>query len=194
MAILFVEAPSSPEHVFVRWGDPDRDSFIADGFADAADMVVERFVADKCKEHPDRYFFAVVFLYRHAIELRLKVALRDVCYLSRTEHPPAMNGHDLIALWRPVIEFFTKLAKSKVDPETQWLGEVIAELNRVDARAQSFRYHRDRRGEEQLTELPKTLSIADVGEKLRSCYDRLTYLSDDARDLIEHELERPHSP
>lgn len=180
--------------MFVRWGDPDRDSFIADGFADAAEMVVERFVAKECKEHPDRYFFAVVFLYRHAIELRLKVTLRDVCDLSRTELPPAMFGHDLVALWQPVIQFFTKLVKNKVDDEVEWLGEIIAELSRVDTRAQSFRYHRDRRGQEQLENLPATLSIADVGKKLRSCYDQLTYMSDDARGLLELEFERRHSP
>ena len=74
---------------------------IVAGFKEAADKVVDSLVATK--EKMDVFFFPVVYLYRHAIELALKGLVNDGVCLHILEDgqelQDILGSHNLNSLW-----------------------------------------------------------------------------------------------
>ena len=79
------------------------DSMLAEGFKEAADMIVQKLQRGKNSKHPDIYFFPVAYLYRHSFELQMKDLLRLALKLKLIENSGplerAMQDHRLAGLW-----------------------------------------------------------------------------------------------
>jgi hypothetical protein len=83
---------------FRMFGDEEQ---VADGFKEAADLIVDGLSEGKRLEHPDKFFWPVSYLYRHALELKLKEILRTAHQLSLTSlEPTKLGSHDLMFLWK----------------------------------------------------------------------------------------------
>lgn len=71
---------------------------LKEGYKNSADTLVAAAIEDGCPKTLDTYIFPILFLYRHCLELSLKlIYLR--CY---GEIPK--NSHDLLVLWKIVKE------------------------------------------------------------------------------------------
>ena len=84
----FKDVPFSPTGASPHWLSEISDLLggdyqwaIVEGFKEAADRVVDSLAATK--ERMDVFFFPVVYLYRHTIELSLKGLVNDGIYLRR---------------------------------------------------------------------------------------------------------------
>ena len=78
------------------------DSVLAEGFKEAADMIVAELERGENSKHPDIYFFPVAYLYRHSVELQMKEILRQAISLGLVEKSEKLNevlgDHSLASL------------------------------------------------------------------------------------------------
>jgi hypothetical protein len=100
------------------------DAGIASNYMAAAEWLVERAIAN---EQVHEVVLPVLFLYRHAIELRLKFAVR-----------PSKPSHDIPALVAALNEMLVAACGSDLAPP---VSERIREIATIDPGADAFRFH-----------------------------------------------------
>ena len=141
---------------------------IADGFKEAADVIVDYLATGKHTGYPDRLFFPIAYLYRHSIELYLKSLMQDGIDLGILENDEKnedlLVSHNLHKLWnkvRVVLEEFW----SNGDPNTLIAAEnIILQFHHLDESGQSFRYSRDKQSKSNLKEIPTHVDLAELKE------------------------------
>lgn len=116
--------------------------FMADGYKEAADVLVEKAMADRFLRHG--LIYPILFCYRHFIELSLKYVISEYGHL--TAEPPNSKDHDLEVLW-PV---FRKIVTYCEEGDTEALTAVeaiVAEFAKLDPQSFTFRYPTNRKGD-----------------------------------------------
>lgn len=88
--IAFRAGPDRKKNVFLDWLGEFQPSAMVGGYGEAADLVVAGSAADV--RHPDRHFYPVAFLYRHASELQLKLPI-ELGRALNDEDSKAPHGH-----------------------------------------------------------------------------------------------------
>jgi len=138
---LFDVRDDSPHVLLVgSFGDWHTYAF---GYKNAADVVVERLV--KLHRVSEVAVLAVLFLYRHYVELSLKGMLLDAGELLRQDEQ-APIGHPLTPLWMKLRDRLNKIERQN-DPE--WLDRaetLIREFDSLDYSSYTFRYPVDKKG------------------------------------------------
>lgn len=115
---------------------------MADGYKEAADVLVEKAMADRFLRHG--LIYPILFCYRHFIELSLKYVISEYGHL--TAEPPNSKDHDLEVLW-PV---FRKIVTYCEEGDTEALTAVeaiVAEFAKLDPQSFTFRYPTNRKGD-----------------------------------------------
>lgn len=115
--------------------------------------------------------FAVVYNYRHAIELQLKyiINLGLECDLIK-ERPDCLDDHKLYPLWNKAL----LVLKDDYKPtELKKIGSIIQQLHNADRSGQEFRYQRRTDKKQSLESLPAGVSFKTVTESLKFVTDRL---------------------
>ena len=144
-ASIFDEGSSWRHNAFIEadWG------MYAMSYKSAADLLVEQ----SMEYGVDALVYAVMFLYRHYLEIRIKdVVLALRAYFDKPYKAP--YGHDLMALWnqlRELMECEWDTAKDLLAYDA--MGARIDEFHRVDQTSQSFRYPVTKDGVPSLGEL-----------------------------------------
>jgi hypothetical protein len=96
--------------------------------------------------HNDRMVFAVLYGYRHALELNLKdlVRLGVYCNELRLEDvEKALGGHYLLPLWERVRPFLAKCYPSDGE-QLLVLDGIVKDFHSIDPDGQSIRYDRQK--------------------------------------------------
>ena len=106
-----------------RMGEPPPRQEIATQYFDAANQLVNNIHGQKVEDYT--IALPVLFLYRHAIELIMKVAMRGE------------DGHELDKLADQFSAFIEREYKEKVPA---WLMNRLYEVADIDPRSTSFRY------------------------------------------------------
>jgi hypothetical protein len=106
----------------------EEDAGIASNYKEAADVLVERALAD---ERVHEVLLPVLFLYRHSLELRLKFAVQ-----------PQKPNHDLVALTGALDEILVAKRRGALPPG---LIERVQEIAAYDVEADAFRFHARKR-------------------------------------------------
>ena len=122
--------------------DPSND-IRALGFKRAADILVD--MAAGNPSLADDLVYAVGFLYRMYIEVRMKTILEVANQISKSDY-----HHDLTKLWgkvKPIIESSSQFFD---DGELEALEEKIQEFFRIDPFSDAFRYSTNKKGEPTL--------------------------------------------
>lgn len=174
---LFVAAPHDEGKVFhlgsITWNEPVH----ADAFKVAADTVIESYENAPESPYYDELLFPVVYLYRHAIELKLKeivgygIALN--CY-SKADAETILGGHNLARLWTKA-----KLAILKRWPDgdlavVRSVEAVVNEMHQVDPTGQTMRYAADRdRRPHMHDRLPKSVSLRSLRATIDNAFSFL---------------------
>ncbi len=146
----------------------------ANMFEDAADLIVYARQCEIDEGHADRYFVPVMFMYRHSIELWLKITVRELIKGGLIDDKPAiqkqLGSHYIIKLWdicRPGIE------NKWPDGDKNILDNVksiLSEIHSFDPNGQGLRYSTQKNGNRTCQNYPKVV--------------RLELLKDAAKDVI----------
>jgi hypothetical protein len=171
--------------------DPYRENTIANGFKEAADAVIAH--ASENPRHPDQFLFPVGFLYRHALEVKLK----RICRMAATLHnvtPPSglLHQHGLAQLWRfakPLIVQTWPKARPEDVAELDFAERVIDEFDQIDSNAQAFRYVTDRKGKENLTAFPDQVTLEHIQQTISTVYELLDGIDMGLEDYLSALLE-----
>jgi hypothetical protein len=141
---LGLTAPGEERSPIGRW------SLYADGFLDAADRIV-----DGLRGCPweDALIYPLMSLYRHHLELKLKLVIRAAPQFTDDLKLWLVNNHNLKRLWDKLGEIHPE-CHGWADPEcTEACSLLICEFTNHDATSQACRYPEDRTGQKNLTGL-----------------------------------------
>lgn len=151
----------------------------ADGFRNAADRIV-----DSCEGHPweDDLIYPVLALYRHHIELQLKIVIKSASkgeeikdWLYRT--------HDMERLWAKLNEVYPECHKW-ADPDwTTACSALLDEFSKHDPRSIAARYPIDK--EKQTLE---TLERVDL-QVLKTGIHKISHYLETIIESIHQDLE-----
>jgi hypothetical protein len=175
------DAPDWPNNACINF-DPEAWWGYAEGFRLGADYLVERI--EQTSADQDFLVYPVVFGYRHAVELRLKVIIRDARRLLR-EPGGAPKGHKLDRLWttlRPLLEqAFPNESKDDLDAA----DEAITQLHKADPASTGFRYPEDTAGGPSLAHLGLRINLRHLRDRMAGLF---TFL-DAVVSAIDHATE-----
>lgn len=128
------------------------------GFKMAADKLVD--IAAKELGYSDYLVYAVAYLYRMYIELRLKDIIEIVKQVSRT-------GHDLEKLWEEVRQTTGGSSQWFDDQELEAVEEELREFHRIDPFSDAFRYSTNLKGEPSLKDI-RTIDLKHLKQVIDS--------------------------
>lgn len=173
---IFKEGINPYERAYIGWQDSDIVSLlgIMMGYKESADNLVDK-ALEKGSNYDiqalDTYIYPILFLYRHSVEINLKIIyLRCNCVLPK--------GHDILTLWDKVVkdvievlsdeekikEFEDKIRKivgrndihiNKLNISKKTIDEIkglIQELQGNDTKGDVWRYLVDKKGNLYKTE------------------------------------------
>ena len=154
-----------------------KDSMIADAFKEAADKIVDNLETGDNLEHPDKFFFPIAYLYRHAFELGLKCIIQegiDLNVIAADDNVKKMlNEHNLHKLWNKA-RYVLEDVWPDGDKETLINAErVILQFHKLDRSGQAFRYAKDISGELHLENAPKLIDLVNLKEVASNLYSFL---------------------
>lgn len=117
--------------------------------------------------------YAMMFLYRHSIELFLKHALGHAAY-----------GHNLEGLLNNLVQQVKQ--DYNIDISHGWFANEIRELSKVDPTAQGFRYSHDIHGNPALA-TSYFVDLEDLGKRMTSLYNVFLHMSIARGDFTNNE-------
>ena len=153
------------------------------GYLTGAKALVDQVRKDRSKL--DTMIFAIVFLYRHYIELKLKFIIREGNQLlDRPAVDLLRYGHKIGKLWsdsRRIIEaVFEDEDRAPLDRVT----EIIEEFERDDPYATGFKYPEDTKRNRSLSEL-RHINVAQFSEAM----DEVEALIEGAAEGVAYYLD-----
>lgn len=106
-----------------------------EGYREAADQLYNNIPNQK----QDLYVLPIVFLYRHNIEISIKLAYGLLQSISAIQSAQTLSGHRLIQLWKkikqPVLQY------RYMDKDTcREVENALAAIDKIDPRSTAFRY------------------------------------------------------
>ncbi|MFH1719187.1 MAG: hypothetical protein ABIF19_17665 [Planctomycetota bacterium] len=149
-------------------------SYIADQYKRAADQLVEMQKKGGDPYHPDGLFMPIGYLYRHAIELKLKGLLGKIiqCDLAKDEND-ALGGHGLIKLWDAIkpalVDQWPKADRKPLNNAEA----LIRDFHRIDKSGQSLRYSSTKNGSNVKNGFPKVVRLEMLQEAVSEMYNLL---------------------
>lgn len=152
--------PDWHNRAMLMHGYGDRWVVYAEGYREAADVVVERIKAGH--GHQDFLVYPVMFLYRQFLELSIKGLIRSAWTLFDIETSDDLGSHDLRRYWRVCRELLERASPGDSVAELSHISRLIGEFCDHDPQSFSFRYPEskpDRNTGERLPTLQKLESI-----------------------------------
>lgn len=171
--------PNSPTWASINWLASWHvdDTLLAGAFKEAGDMVVKELSRGKAGKHADIYFLPIAYLYRHAMELKIKQIIRLGIKLDLVELDEkletALEEHKLHQLWnytRKVIEgYWPESPKEDLDAA----GRIVQEFHKIDKSGQTLRYTKDKNGESTLARLPASVELTHLKDVFEAVFNLL---------------------
>jgi hypothetical protein len=168
---VFKAGGDTRRNVQVHWLRNETPYAMTEAFKEAGDYIVEKALASPM--HPDRYFYPILFLYRHYLELQLKnlIALghRLLGTAPTEQHKKALSKHFLDSLWEQAKELIAKTWPDEDSSQLTPIEEAITAFHEIDRTGEASRYHKDKGGNVLLADAPTHISL----EHLRGVMDRV---------------------
>lgn len=146
---LFIQGDDWQNNAMLGWTHFPLDTY-ALGYKDAADALL--YALAERSTSLDTVIYPLVFLYRQALELQLKLLLP---LARRLAEAPAKDDHrhELMPLWKELRQHLEVLITDEDDAEYTAMEEFISQLHEADPRSFAFRYPTNMRGEVSLPDL-----------------------------------------
>ncbi len=160
------DTPSDFYTAFLSWPDRTWRTY-AMGFKEAADVLVDQVVTIPA----DFLILPIGFLYRHYVELQLKMI---AAYAHHLLDEPAIipRKHDLTVLWSKAREVCERAQLGDTADWFERIDSFVSHFNKLDSRGQAFRYPTDSSGAPTLREYD-TIDIRDLAAAAKEGADLL---------------------
>lgn len=182
---LFIQGDDWQNNAMLGWTNFPADLY-AYGYKEAADGLLQA-IADR-KVSLDSGIYPLVFLYRHSMELQLKLILPLARRLSG-EKQVNEHKHELMPMWQALRRLLTEIDPETDDEELQAMESFIQQLHEVDPASFAFRYSTGKKGEVSLPGL-QHINIRHLSEILDSVFMMLNGIHS---WLGEMETNNPYS-
>lgn len=162
---LFIEGDDWRNNAVLGWGGFPWDTYAA-GYRKAADVLVA--AVEERKAPVDMVVYPLVFLYRQALELELKLMLPLARRLA-DQAPRQDVKHQLMPMWQELRRYLHQLGTPESDPQILSLESFISQLDAVDPGSFAFRYPTDKKGEVSLPNL-RHINVRHLAEIMGSVF------------------------
>ena len=162
---LFIQGEDWYNNAMLGWTHFPWDIYAA-GYKDAADALVGALAERKASL--DSVVYPLVFLYRHGLELQLKLILPLARRLAG-KAASADIGHKLMPLWSELRRHLEQLDPREDDKELPSIEDFIRQLDTVDPGSFAFRYPSTKKGEVSLPEL-RHVNVRHLSEVMDSVF------------------------
>lgn len=156
------------------------DLLMPDAYKQGGDYLIEALRLGGDGTHPDKFIFPVLYLYRHAIELRLKeiicLGLRLKLEQPSQKLDDILGDHPLYPLWNRARKILETYWPDGDRNELSAMESMISELHQTDSDGQHFRYAHAQDGTDLQLKLPEQLDLLH----LRTVFNGLWNLLDGA--------------
>jgi hypothetical protein len=149
------------------------------GFRRAAEILIKH--VEERHSSLDVIVFPTVFLFRHHLELAIKLLARDA-RLILDLLPPTKPQHGLRALWDEARRLVIRV--EGVEPEgLDAIDTVVAEFDAIDSSSTTFRYPQTLDGANPLSQI-SNINLLALRDSLEPAFDML----DAAHDVMQMHL------
>lgn len=163
----------------------DHSNGYAWGYKEAADCLAENAVG---MNKQDIFIYPIAFLYRHYLELRLKIIIKKGSQLLDRDNS-VRTHHRIMDLWREAKAIIQKIWKgSAKDPQLKLTNSVIERLWEIDPDSQAFRYPADKANQKHLSTI-KYINISELAKTMGEISSFLEAVSLDIVNRFETKLE-----
>jgi hypothetical protein len=160
--------------------DRDKWHLYAYGFRRAAEILLQH--VETQHTSLDVIVYPTLFLYRHHLELAIKLLARDARILL-SEPPPQKPHHRLLDLWADTKALVTRVY-SVEQAGLEQIDAVVSQMDEIDPTSTAFRYPEARGGSSHLSGIT-TINFFTLRDSLEPAFDML----DAAHDALSAELE-----
>lgn len=176
-----------PHHMSNR----ERDSRISDGYKEAADIIVRSREIEPNRGFPDHLFYPTAYLYRHALELQLKVIVRQGLRMGiLVGDEKTDGGHNLMRLWGLAKKTILEFSSEEENEDVRAAERLVQDFHEIDRSGQNFRYFRSTSGTQALS---NSLHVVDLrslmvaSAKLNNFLNACECQIDAAWEAVPHE-------
>lgn len=121
----------------------DELSIYSEGYKRAGNMLSDKL--QKNRNGIDFLIYPLIFLYRHHIELELKIIIKEGNYLLEDEKV-MRNHHKLHNLWDDAKKIIEEIWSDSPKDDLKTVEKTVLQLNDLDPGSYAFRYDRDKQG------------------------------------------------
>jgi hypothetical protein len=172
---IFEPGSSSPDGDGLAWFDDFAFSWAghAEGF-----LAVGRYAAQHLEDipalmGPDGVAFPIIYLHRHALELKLKEVIEHARHILGEATPPPDHEHNLATLWWIARVLVDRCPVGIPDPELDLCQTGVEELARVDPASTGFRYPESRTGGRPVPADLETVDLVHFSNEVSEIFDCL---------------------
>lgn len=145
------------------------------GYKDAADGL--KFAISNRLTSLDSAIYPLVFLYRHGLELQLKLLLPIAGRVAQVKVTSDLHRHELMPMWRELRRLLIVIDPAMDEKDLIAMESFIEELHEVDPSSFAFRYSTNKKGEVTLPGL-QHINIEHLSEVLDSVFMMLGGIHD----------------
>lgn len=177
--LVKVIEPDSPTWVSLHWLSSLRvdDSYFATAFKEAADKIVKELARGGGSQHPDIFFMPIAYLYRHALELKMKtivgLAVKLELLAEEKNLRSALKQHNLYSLWNFVKSAVVSYWPSELQDLLSAAERIIQELHNIDKSGQALRYSKNMSGKSNLEDFPDSVQLIHLQEVFQALFNLL---------------------
>jgi len=189
--------PQADDVVFHEGFDPDTTAELdwfgmgtqaayASGYSRAAGRLIEDAAEGRLLFHPDNLLYPIVFLFRHSIEIRLKLVIAAASHFltSGIDFDRLHSTHSLHSLWNRAKELVQEARPDSVDLPFGDAERILLQLHEKDPGGVAFRYSLTKEGKPHgLNKVPRRVDLGnlrDVINRLENFLDTLLAIIDEA--------------
>lgn len=138
----------------------------AAGYKDAANALVKAVMERQASL--DSVIYPLVFIYRQAIELQLKIIL-PVARRLNGDPEKADHGHGLRHLWYDLKKLLKEISPEYKDKNIAVMQDFIMQLDVIDPASIAFRYPKGKEGNDTLPDL-RYINVRHLSEIMNSMF------------------------
>jgi len=185
----------SPTWALLDWFESWRvdDSFYALAFKEAGDKIIKELSRGKNGQQPDMYFMPIAYLYRHSLELAMKVIVGLGIRLEIIEEDKKLSSvlkkHDLHELWKYVRKIVSTCWPEESQKQIEAAEQIVCEFHKIDVSGQNLRYSKELSGNSSVAKLPESVELTHLQDVFSAIYNFLEGCEAGLNNAIETKNE-----
>ena len=152
------------------------DSYLADAFKESADKIISELSNAKTRQHGEKFFLPIAFLYRHCAELLLKQIIRrgiNLDFIKKETVQSSLGKHNLHELWNHAKTIIVHYWPDESAEDLQAFEAILLKFHNMDKTGQELRYSKDTKGKSTFKSLPNSVDLEHFKDTFDAVYNFL---------------------